>query len=118
MTSIKKQSRIEYYKIILQKWVEAGTASSYNEDTGWEDKAADCIIAIKKGKLEIAAIKAWRMQFKDKTKYHLVDNNCCTVIFKALNSGGATQYCPILWDLIATPASLKQYALKLQQVTQ
>jgi hypothetical protein len=60
----------------LQKCVEAGTTSSYNEDTEWEGKAADCIIPIKQGKLEIAAIKTWWMQFKDKTKYHILDNNC------------------------------------------
>ena len=104
--------------IIHKDWVEAGTTSSYNEDTEWEGKAADCIIPIKQGKLEIAAIKTWWMQFKDKTKYHLVDNNCCTVIFKALKSGGARQYYPTPWDLVATPASLKEYALELQKVTQ
>jgi hypothetical protein len=118
MTSIKKQSRIEYYKIILETAVEAGTASSYNQDTEWEGRVADCIIPIKQGKLEIAAIKTWWMQFKDQTNYHLLVNNCCTVIFEALTKGGATKYYSILCNIVSTPTTLKLYALKLQQFTQ
>jgi len=118
MTSIKKQSRIKYYKIILQTSVEAETASSYDQDTEWEGQAADCMIPIKKGKLDIATIKAWWMQFKDKSNYHLLGNNCCSVIYEALKRGGATKYASFPWNPISTPANLKDYALELKQATQ
>jgi hypothetical protein len=115
MTSIKKQSRIEYYKIILQTAVEAGTASSYNQDTEWEGRVADCIIPIKQGKLEI---KTWWMKFKEEKNYHLLVNNCCTVIIEALTKGGATKYEPIFYNFGFTPPTLKLYALKLKKSTQ
>ena len=118
MTSIKKQSRIEYYKIILQAGVEGRTASSYDEDTEWEGSVADDIIPIRPGKLEIAAIKTWWMKYKEEKIYHLLIKNCCTVIMEALIIGGATQYYPIPYNFGYTPPTVKQYALKLQQFTQ
>ena len=118
MTSIKKQSRIKYDKIILQTSVEAETASSYNQDTEWEGQAANRMIPIKKGKLDIATIKAWWMQFRDKSNYHLLGNNCCSVIYEALKRGGATKYASFPWNPISTPANLMDYALKLKEATQ
>ena len=98
--------------------VEAETASSYNQDTEWEGQAADRMIPIKKGKLDIATIKAWWMQFRDKSNYHLLGNNCCSVIYEALKRGGATKYASFPWNPISTPANLKDYALKLKEATQ
>ena len=118
MTSIKKQSRIKYDKIILQKSVEAETASSYNQDTEWEGKTADRIISINRGTLDLATIKAWWMQFRNKRNYHLLLNNCCSVIYGALKRGGATKYASFPWSLISTPANLRDYALKLKEATQ
>jgi hypothetical protein len=83
-----------------------------------EGHGADCMIQIKKEKLDIAAIKAWWMQFKDKSNYHLLGNNCCSVIYETLKRGGATKYASFSWDPIFTPGNLKDYALKLKEVTQ
>lgn len=102
----------------MQTSVEAETASSYNEDTEWEGQAADCMIQIKRGILNIAAIKAWWMQFRNRSNYHLLGNNCCSVVYEALKLGGATRYASFPWNPISTPANLKDYALKLKQATQ
>jgi len=75
------------------------------------------MIPITRGKLDITAIKAWWMQFRNRSNYHLLGNNCCTVIYEALKRGGATRYASIPWHLISTPANLKDYALKLKQAT-
>ena len=91
--------------------------SSYDEDAELEGCGADCMVPITRGKLDIAAIKAWWMQFKDKSNYHLLGNNCCTVIYEALKIGGATKYASFPWSLISTPANLKDYARKLEKAT-
>ena len=117
MTSIKKQSRIEYYKIILQNPVEAETVSSYVEDVRLENKVADFIINIDKGKLNIADINDWWQQFRDNTMYHLLNCNCCTVIFQALKKGGSETFMPLELPEIATPDSLKEYAFALRERT-
>ena len=114
MTSIKKQSIIEYYKIILQKPVEAKTHSTYLNDVESEGKRADFVIRIKEGNLKIADIKSWWTHFKVNTKYHLKDCNCCTVIFKALTEGGSEDIVKVKQHEFATTDNLKEYALKLQ----
>ena len=98
--------------------VEAGTASSYDDDVHLESRGADCMIPITRGKLDIATIKAWWMQFRNKGNYHLLSNNCCTVIYEALERGGAKRYVSFPWNPLSTPANLKDYALKLKQATQ
>ena len=113
-----KDDKLKSSARIHMKSVEAETASSYNQDTEWEGKTADRIIPIKKGKLDIATIKAWWMQFRDKRNYHLLGNNCCSVIYEALKRGGATKYASFPWNPISTPANLRDYALKLKEATQ
>ena len=95
--------------------VEAETASSYNEDVEWEGKAADCVIEIPAGKLDIKAIKAWWDQFKDKSNYHILGNNCCSVVYEALKKGGATKYASFPMNPISTPANLKEYGENLKK---
>ena len=98
-------------------YVEAETASSYDEDTKWEDKLADHTILIRNGILDIDAIKHWWMQFKDESKYHPIESNCCTVIYKALEIGGATKHVPFPQHVISMPSYLRDYAFKLQEAT-
>ena len=113
MTSINNQSRIKYYKIILQISVrEAGPPASYDEDSDWKGKAADhtCPIPI----LDTVSIKVWWGNFKVRAKNHLLDTNGCTVIYEALRAGGAASYVDIPQNPLGTPASLKRYALQLK----
>jgi hypothetical protein len=65
-----------------------------------------------------SAIKTWWMQFRNGGNYHLLSNNCCTVIYEALERGGAKRYVSFPWNPLSTPANLKDYALKLKQATQ
>jgi hypothetical protein len=64
MTSINNQSRIKYYKIILQISVrDAGPADSYRDDSEWKGKAADHTIQIPGRLLDMVAIKIWWRNF-------------------------------------------------------
>jgi hypothetical protein len=116
MTSINNQSRIKYYKIILQIYVrDAGPADSYHDDSEWKGKAADHTIQIPGRLLDMVAIKIWWRNFKDRAKNCLLDTNGCTVIYEALRAGGAANYVDIPHNPLGTPASLKTYALKLKR---
>jgi hypothetical protein len=75
------------------------------------------MIPIKKGKLDIATIKAWWMQFRDKSNYHLLGNNCCTVIYEALKRGGATKYASFPWNpVIGRLCPLCNHWLEIQSI--
>jgi hypothetical protein len=76
------------------------------------------MIPITRGKLDIAAIKDWWMPFRNRSNFHLLSNNCCTVIYEALERGGAKRYASIPWHPLSTPVSLKDYALTLKKATQ
>ena len=97
--------------------VEAVTVSSYSGDVALENKDADFVFEIESGKLNIADIKDWWTKFRDNSMYHLIHCNCCTVIFEALVKGGSETFVTVKLPIIATPDSLKEYALALQEGT-
>lgn len=101
---------------LLQTSVEASTSPSYRDDCEAEGRSANYEFTI--SKLDDAAIKRWWVQFSDSSKYHLLGNNCCNVVFKALKEGGADKFVSIPWTFVATPDNLKDYSMKLQQATQ
>lgn len=97
------------------KSIDASTSPSYSEDKEAEGHDADSRITIER--LDEAAIRRWWAQFSDVSKYHILGNNCCTVVFKALKEGGAENFVKFPVQMVATPAGLNSYATKLQQAT-
>ena len=101
--------------IFIQIWsVESEPANSYQQDEEWEGRPCNSYFDI--GLLDEDAIASWWSQFRNKSNYHLLGNNCCSVVYTALEKGGAGRFASSS-GIISTPANLKSYAQKLEQAT-
>ena len=69
--------------------VAANQSESYDEDRQREEQEADHIFEI--DELDEEAIVRWWAREKERNEYHLRSNNCCTMVYKALQQGGALQ---------------------------
>ncbi|KAL3855690.1 hypothetical protein ACJMK2_014896 [Sinanodonta woodiana] len=70
----------------------AALSENLDEDNGLEGNPPNIIYTLPDGRIDEDAIREWWVPFSMNQEYRVFDQNCCHVVFKALEAGRAWMF--------------------------